>query len=121
MQGTYPVISLSLADVKESTFDQARKQICQIIKCVYREFDFLLESDVLSESEKEDFRTVSVDMENYKAAYSLKLLCSYLYRYYGKKVIILLDEYDTPMQEAYVHGFWEELLPKGYLYAMRHI
>lgn len=121
LQGTYPVISLSLADVKESTFDQARKQICQIIKCVYREFDFLLESDVLSESEKEDFRTVSVDMEHYKAAYSLKLLCSYLYRYYGKKVIILLDEYDTPMQEAYVHGFWEELLPKGYLYAMRHI
>ena len=48
-------------------------------------------------------------MEDYMASLSPKMLSDYLYRYYGKKVIILLDEYDTPMQEAYVNGYWKEL------------
>ena len=69
---------------------------------------FLLESDCLNEKEKDDFHKISADMENYLAAGSLNALSSYLLRYYGKKVIILLDEYDTPMQEAYVHGYWDE-------------
>ncbi|MCI9174173.1 MAG: AAA family ATPase [Lachnospiraceae bacterium] len=51
---------------------------------------------------------MSVTMESNEVSYSLKTLTNYLYRYYGKKVIILLDEYDTPMQEAYVSGYWEE-------------
>lgn len=109
LQGTWPVISLSFADVKETTFTQARKAICRIIKNLYNKNDFLLESDLLNESEKEDFQKVSVDMENNAASFSLKALSDYLCRYYGKKVILLLDEYDTPMQEAYVHGYWEEL------------
>lgn len=109
LQGTWPVISLSFADVKEATFTQARKAICRIIKNLYNKNDFLLESDLLNESEKEDFQKVSVDMENNAASFSLKALSDYLCRYYGKKVILLLDEYDTPMQEAYVHGYWEEL------------
>ena len=109
IQGTYPVLSLSFADVKEGSFAQARKKMCQIIKSAYRQVAFLLESDALSENEKEEFRNISVDMEDYEAAYSLKMLCGYLYRYYGKNVIVLLDEYDTPMQEAYMHGFWYEL------------
>lgn len=49
-------------------------------------------------------------MDDYLASLSLKMLSDYLQRYYGKKVIILLDEYDTPMQEAYVYGYWEELV-----------
>lgn len=109
IQGTYPVISLSFADVKETSFEQTRKKICRIIKEVYNQYDFLLEGDVLNESEKEDFRKISVEMEDNAASYSLKALSGYLYRFYGKKVIILLDEYDTPMQEAYVDGYWEEL------------
>lgn len=64
----------------------------------------------LNEKEKDDFRRISADMENYLAAGSLNALSSYLLRYYGKKVIILLDEYDTPMQEAYVHGYWDEMV-----------
>ncbi len=110
LQGTYPVIFLSFADVKETSFIQTRKLICRIIRMLYDRFDFLLEGDCLSDSEKESFRRISVDMEDNEASYSLKMLTLYLYRYYGKKVIILLDEYDTPMQEAYVNGFWEQIV-----------
>ena len=103
------MIMLSFADVKETSFAQARKTICRIIKLLYDKFDFLLEGELLSESEKDDFRRISVEMENNTAVFSLKMLSIYLSRYYGKKVIILLDEYDTPMQEAYVNGYWKEL------------
>ncbi len=109
LQGTYPVISLSFAKVKAGTFPDTRRQICQIITELYNKHDFLLESDCLNEKEKDDFHKISADMENYLAAGSLNALSSYLLRYYGKKVIILLDEYDTPMQEAYVHGYWNEI------------
>lgn len=109
LQGTYPVLCISFSDVKDSSFDQARKTICRIIKSLYKENDFLLESDVLSESEKADFLSLSIDMEDHTAAFSLKALSDYLFRYYGKKVIILLDEYDTPLQEAYMDGYWDEM------------
>jgi hypothetical protein len=110
IQGTYPILFIRFADVKETTYIQARKKICRIIKALYNEFDFLLESDSLNESEKKDFLHISVDMEDNEASYSLKALSGYLSRHYGKKVIILLDEYDTPMQEAYVNGYWEEMV-----------
>ncbi len=109
LQGTFPVLSLSFADIKETTFDETRKKICKIIQMVYNKFDFLLESGVLNENEKMDFQKISADMEDYMASLSLKMLSDYLCRYYGKRVIILLDEYDTPMQEAYVNGYWKEL------------
>ena len=110
LQGTYPVIFISFADVKETSFSQARKKICSIIKTIYNQYRFLLEGNNLDESEKKDFRSVSDEMESYKASDSIKALSNYLSRYYGKKVIILLDEYDTPMQEAYVNGYWQELV-----------
>lgn len=109
LQGTYPVIFLSFADVKETNFQDARKMICYIIEQIYSQNDFLLEGDLLNEKEKRFFRNVTADMENYVLSSSLKTLSNYLYRYYGKKVIILLDEYDTPMQEAYVYGYWREI------------
>ena len=82
---------------------------CQIITDLYNKFDFLLNSGKLNEKEKEYFRKVSWDMEDYIAADSLNALSNFLMKYYGKKVIILLDEYDTPMQEAYINGYWEEM------------
>ncbi len=109
LQGKYPVIALSFSDVKETTFLGARKKICKIIQLLYNKFDFLLEGDMLNSREKEDFCRISAEMEDYMATLSLKMLSDYLYRYYGEKVIILLDEYDTPMQEAYVNGYWNEL------------
>ena len=109
LQGTYPVISLSFASVKETSYLNTRKKICQIIWTLYNQYDFLLDSGKLNESEKEFFQKVSADMEDYVATDSLNVLSNYLMKYYGKKVIILLDEYDTPMQEAYVNGCWEEM------------
>lgn len=110
LQGTVPVLSVSFADVKETSFEQARKAICRIIKDLYNAHDFLLKSDLFNDSEKADFQHISVDMEDHEASFSLKALSNYLSRYYGKKVIILLDEYDTPMQEAFVYGYWEEMI-----------
>ena len=110
LQGTYPVIFFSFADMKETTFPEARKSICQIIKDLYNRYDFLLGGSYLNEDEKKAYQNISVDMEDYLAVNSLKALSDYLMRYYGKKVIILLDEYDTPMQEAYVYGYWDELV-----------
>ncbi len=110
LQGTYPVIFFSFADMKETTFPEARKRICQIIKDLYNRYDFLLGGSYLNEDEKKAYQNISVDMEDYLAVNSLKALSDYLMRYYGKKVIILLDEYDTPMQEAYVYGYWDELV-----------
>ena len=90
-------------------FPTAREKICQIIKMVFGRYRFLLDSDVLGEDEKEDFRKISADPGNSTITLSLKMLSLYLSRYYGKKVIIFLDEYDTPMQEAYVNGYWDEM------------
>ena len=108
LQGTFPVIFLSFASVKETGFINARKKICQIITNLYNRFDFVLETDLLNENEKAMYWKVSADMEDYIASDSLKNLSDYLMRFYGKKVIILLDEYDTPMQEAYLNGYWDE-------------
>ncbi len=110
LQGTYPVIFLSFAEVKETSFVNTREKICQLIKNLYNTFDFLLDGDYLNEDEKKSYREISVDMKDYLASVSLRALSDYLMRYYGKKVIILLDEYDTPMLEAYVGGYWDELI-----------
>ncbi len=109
LQGTFPVIFLSFASVKETSFSQSRESICRIIRRLYKKFDFLLESSLLSEEEKGEFRSVSATMNDSRASVSLLALSDYLSRYYGKKTIILLDEYDTPMQEAYVGGYWDEM------------
>ncbi len=109
LQGTYPVIALSFAKVKENSYVEAKKRLCRIIADLYRQFDFLLDSEKLSQNEKELFQMVSTDMEDHVAVESLNALAGFLTRHYGKKAIILLDEYDTPMQEAYVEGYWDEL------------
>ena len=110
LQGTYPVISLSFANVKERTYEKNRYRICQILRDLYVQNRFLLEQDCLSQGEKAYFNRISETMNEEDATMSLHYLSAFLYRYYGKKAIILLDEYDTPMQEAYVNGYWEELV-----------
>ena len=110
LQGSYPVIFLSFANVKETSFPEAKKKICYILETLYNQYDFLLDGDLLNDKEKKFFHSISAGMEDYIATSALGTLSEYLCRYYGKKVIILLDEYDTPMQEAYVNGFWDELV-----------
>ena len=110
LQGTYPVISLSFANVKENAYEKVRYRICQILRDLYMQNRFLLEGDLLAQNEKEYFERVSENMNEEDATMALHYLALFLYRYYGKKVIILLDEYDTPMQEAYVNGYWDRLV-----------
>ena len=110
LQGTYPVISLSFASIKDSNYETVRRKICQILTNLYSDCRFLLKTELLDEKEKSFFASVSIDMDDVTATLALHQLSGYLSRYYGKKVIILLDEYDTPMQEAYVYGYWKELV-----------
>ena len=110
LQGTYPVISLSFANIKESSFKGASYRICQILMKLYEKSSFVTQSDCLSDAEKKYYDRMRTEMDELDAPMALYQLSDYLYRYYGKKVIILLDEYDTPMQEAYVNGFWDELV-----------
>ena len=108
LQGTYPVIFLSFAAVKADNLSDVKEQIKQEIVRLYRRNGYLAESDCLSEEEKKEYREISVEMSDARLATSINVLCEYMSRYYGKNVIVLLDEYDTPMQEAYVRGYWDE-------------
>ncbi len=110
LQGTYPVISLSFANVKEADYKTANYRIRQLLMKVYEKNAFLCKGDKLSEAEKRYFERMASDMSEEDVSLALYQLSDFLYRYYGKKVIILLDEYDTPMQEAYIDGYWEKLV-----------
>ena len=110
LQGTYPVISLSFANVKERDYRSAKQRIGQLLTDLYGRNYFLLESGLLTEADKKYFLSVGMDMPEVVATSALYKLSDFLCRYYKKKVILLLDEYDTPMQEAYVNGYWEELV-----------
>ncbi len=110
LQGTYPVISLSFANIKQRDCKSSIQRTCQLLTDLYRKNSFLLKGDLLSEKEKEEYSKISMDMPEIVAGMAVHKMSEYLFRYYGKKVIILLDEYDTPLQEAYVHGYWEELV-----------
>ena len=108
LQGTFPVLFLSFAAVKADNLEDAKQQLKAQIAGLYEENRFLLDGTLLSENEKEEYKKVTMYMGDAESSLALNRLCLYLNRYYGKKVIILLDEYDTPMQEAYVQGYWKE-------------
>ena len=117
LQGSYPVIYLTFADIKADSYEDSKNSIIAVINEAYQAHRHLLESDVITDGEKNLFKAFdeytndsSSDKEiaNEVVFRSIKVLSDCLYRYYNQKVIILLDEYDTPMQEAYIHGYWEE-------------
>ena len=119
LQGTYPVIFLSFAEIKKNNFKDTKNDIISIINEAYKQHSYLIRSNVLTDAEKGIFdkfdnyskdTDVSKEMSNEIVCRAIKDLSSMLCRHFGKKVIILLDEYDTPMQEAYVNGYWEELV-----------
>ena len=110
LQGTYPVIMLSFSDIKENSYQEVRSKICESIVDLYNHYDFLAWGDLLNDREKEYFYKVSSDMSDSEVSISLRRLSGYLYKYYGMKTIILLDEYDTPMLEACTGGYWDELV-----------
>ena len=109
LQGTYPVISLSFANIKETTYEKTISKMRMILRNLYMDYQFLLETDTLTEIEKAVMKNMLISMDEAEMTMALHQLSKFLYQYYGKKVIILLDEYDTPMQEAFVNGYWDEM------------
>ena len=105
----FPVLFISFASVKGTTYETARKQIIQEIVALYRNNNHLSEGDVMIDKDKAFWNMVSYDMDDATATTAINFLCEMMTRYYNKKVIILLDEYDAPMQEAYTDGFWDEM------------
>ena len=111
IQGTYPVISLSFASIKEDNYISTKEKISQLLTDLYLKNDFLLKSDVLPDADKSFFnRILEMEKREIDMTMAIHQLSKYLYNYYGKKTIIILDEYDTPMQEAYINGYWDELV-----------
>ena len=111
LQGTYPVIFLSFANVKKADFTSSKAVINQLIKNLYESHNVIRNSELLTKGDQSFFQRIVLDEANEtELTLSLHQLSKFLYQYYGKKVIILLDEYDTPMQEAYEKGYWEEIV-----------
>ncbi len=109
IQGTYPTLLLSFASVKGNTYEMAKQQIIQEIVSLYRKNQYLIESDFVTDKDRDYWNMVGYDMPDAVASNAINFICELLYRKYNKKVIILMDEYDTPLQEAYVDGFWDEI------------
>ncbi len=109
LQGAYPVISLTFANIKERDFETTKLKINMLLEQLYQQNSFLKDGSVLSEGDIEYFDRISKNMDDADATLALHRLSEFLNRYYDKKVIILLDEYDTPMQEAYVNGYWDDM------------
>ena len=109
IQGSYPVIYLSFADVKQDCYGDTVQKIRHIIGDTYRQHRYLLDALCFTEAEKHQFtKVMNCEMDDVTAQDALKNLSYYLHHYWKKRSIFLLDEYDTPMQEAYVHGYWNE-------------
>ena len=109
LQGTYPVIFMTFAGVKGKTYEDAVAGIKKQIVKLFSENSYLKDYEGLDENEKEALSNISEKMKDVDAEYSLNLLSTLLEKYHGKKVLIFLDEYDTPLQEAYIQGYWDEM------------
>ena len=110
LQGTYPVIFISFAKIKQNNYTDTIAGIKRIICDVIQKYYFLKDWQGLTDEEKNNLKSITYGMDDVTAQEAIASISNYISRYYGKKVIILLDEYDTPMQEAYVNGYWEELV-----------
>ena len=108
--GQYPVISLSLKSAKQPDFELAYGLLLQEIADEYKRHSFILQGDMSKEDQKkyEDIMWRRADRESYST--SLKYLSECLERYYGKKAIILIDEYDVPLENAFFEGFYKEMV-----------
>lgn len=106
-------ISLSFANVKEPTYEMAIQKINLFLSKLYIKHIYILESGILHGSDITFFKkmlTASENINDIDMTLALNQLSRFLYRYYGeKKVIILLDEYDTPLQEAFINGYWDQM------------
>ena len=109
LQGTFPVVFLSFAGVKQTDYEKTEYAINKLLEDLYNQYHWMLQEKMFTDTDRKDFFKVTAEMPEQVASGSIRKLCEWLFRYYGKRVIVLLDEYDTPMQEAYIHGFWEKM------------
>ena len=107
-QGKYPTILISLKSLKYETWEESLEQLKSLISNLYNEFEYIRES--LNESEIELFNDIWFKKENGEYANSLKNLTSFLYKYYKKEVILLIDEYDIPLITAHKYGYYDEII-----------
>ena len=111
-RNTHPVITLSLKSAKQLTYKSALDSLCDEIRSQFIEYEFIVNSDKLSEADKEAFIDIykckTADEELFKQA--VKKLCKCLKQYYGVNTIILIDEYDVPLENAYFAGFYDEMV-----------
>ena len=108
LQGTFPVIFLSFANVKATTYEEMLFKITKVIADLYNRNDYLLEGNLLNEREQKYYQEIELGMNSELAAGTIRSMAGFMQRYYNQKVIIILDEYDTPMQDAWISGYWEE-------------
>lgn len=108
LQGTFPVIFMSFANIKATSYETMEYKISEELTKLYAKHRYLLEGDLFSPQEKEYYGTIRPGMSGKIAAGAVNFMTGFLQRYYGKDVMILLDEYDTPMQEAWLSGYWDQ-------------
>ena len=109
-QGKWPVIFLSFAGIKGRTYDDTMVQMKKLLTKLYLEFPELYRYEGFESNERQSLIKICEDMSDTEAALSVNLLSGLLRKVYGKKVLIFLDEYDTPLQEAYINGYWDDLV-----------
>ena len=111
LQGEYPVIFVSFKGVKYNNFENAMSAIEMLMSEVYKEYRYLMESEIFKEDEKRDFnKIINREADVVLLTISIKNLTNYLYKYYNKKVILLIDEYDVPIQESYMRDYYDKMM-----------
>ena len=107
-QGAYPVVYISLKGIKADTWESSFFLIKSLISSIYNEFEYIREK--LNESQLDSFNKVWLKKDDGEYRNALKNLTSFLYEYYKKEVILLIDEYDSPLINAYEHGYYDEAI-----------
>ena len=111
MQGQYPVIFLSFKDQKHFNFNNLEESISILISHLFRDYEYLLDSEKLSELDKKELmRYMAKEASVIEYSGGLSVLMKFMYKHYNEKIIVLIDEYDVPLQEAFIRGYYEEAL-----------
>jgi len=108
LQGTFPVVFLSFAGIKTGGIEGMKAAVKQVVTNVYGSYSGIMESDVFNENDRKYFASVQDEMKDETLSISINRLCIYLKKYYGRDAVVILDEYDTPMQDAWLNQYWEE-------------
>lgn len=109
--GKYPVVSISLKGINEQTYKKAIKMASQVIKGEVRKFQFLLDSKCLTEYDKQTYtELLETEADEDLLCSSLKILSELLEKHYGRKAILLIDEYDVPLAKAFERGYYDQMV-----------